>query len=125
MASGILFIFGGRRFGAALLRYSAVAVVIGGIAHTSGISGSEWRNWLPDYVEPDIVLYGLYAMAFLVAMNFLRHFLALFVGYGAANSATGNLLSTIIVSVATIVFWPLRALRRLGRASRQPFDDAG
>ena len=102
-----------------------VAVVGGSLAEASGIAGADWRRWLPGYIDPDIVLYVLYAMAFLVAMNLLRHFLALFVGYGAANSATGNLLSTIIVTVATIVFWPLRALRRLGRSSRQPFDDAG
>ena len=128
--SGILFVFGGRRLGATLLRYSMVAVVGGSLAEASGMNDADWRQWLPDYVDSDIVLYVLYAMAFLVAMNFLGHFLALFVGYGAANSATGNLLSTVIVTVeafAKLWGWPrffgLWPILEGGRSLMPPIHD--
>lgn len=121
--AGALFVFGARRAGGVLLRYGLAAAVAGIVIDAVGLAEADWRARLPDYIDPDIVIYTLSAIGFLAALNLLRHFLAMFVGYGAANSTIGNLLSTVIVSVFTMIFWPIRALRRLGRASRQPLDD--
>lgn len=121
--AGAFFVFGARRAGGVLLRYGLAAVVAGIVIDAVGLAGADWRARLPDYIDPDILFYTLGAIGFLAALNLLRHFLALFVGYGAANSTIGNLLSTVIVSVFTTIFWPIRALRRLGRGSRQPLDD--
>ena len=121
--AGALFVFGARRAGGVLLRYGLAAAVAGIVIDAVGLAEADWRASLPDYIDPDIVIYTLSAIGFLAALNLLRHFLAMFVGYGAANSTIGNLLSTVIVSVFTMIFWPIRALRRLGRASRQPLDD--
>lgn len=121
--AGTFFVFGARRAGGVLLRYGLAAVVAGIVIDAVGLAGADWRARLPEYIDPDIVVYTLGAIGLLAALNLLRHFLALFVGYGAANSTIGNLLSTAIVSVFTMIFWPIRALRRLGRGSRQPLDD--
>ena len=121
--AGLAFIFGGRRLGKKLLQLGVVAAVVGAAVDDMGLASADWRAWLPDGLDADMVVYGLYAIGFLVAMNLLRHLLALFVGYGAADSATGNLLATVITSVFAMLVWPFRALRRIGRSSHSPFDD--
>ena len=70
-----------------------------------------------------VIVYGLYAIGFLGAVNLLGQVVALFVGYGAANSAVGNLLATVITSVFAMLAWPFKALRRIGRSSHSPLDD--
>ena len=121
--AGLAFIFGGRQLGKKLLLLGLLGAVAGTAGNELGFTGVDWRAWLPNYLPPDVVIYGLYAIGFLVAMNLLRHVLALFVGYGAANSAVGNLLATVITSVFAMLAWPFRALRRLGRSSHSPLDD--
>ena len=122
--AGITFIFGGRRLGKKLLQLGVVGAAAGAAANDMGLASGDWRAWLPRGLDADVVVYGLYAIGFLVAMNLLRHLLALFVGYGAANSAVGNLLATVITSVFAMLAWPFRALRRLGRSSQPPFGDS-
>lgn len=80
----------------------------------------DWRAWLPDHLPPT---WSCTAIGFLVAMNLLRNILVLFVGYGAANSAVGNLLSAVLTSMFAVLAWPFRALRRMGRSSHSSFDD--
>ena len=121
--AGLAFVFGGRQLGKRLLLLGLLGAVAGAAADELDLAGVDWRAWLPDYLPPDVVVYGLYVIGFLVAMNLLRHVLALFVGYGAANSAVGNLLSTVITSTFAVLAWPFRALRRIGRSSHSSFDD--
>lgn len=121
--AGIAFIFGGRQLGKKLLLLGLLGAVAGAVGDELDLAGVDWRAWLSDYLPPDVVVYGLYAIGFLVAMNLLRHVLALFVGYGAANSAVGNLLATVITSGFALLAWPFRALRRLGRSSHSTLDD--
>lgn len=88
-----------------------------------GVPEVDWREWLPDYVDERVVIYAVYALGFLVAMNALRHVLAFFVGYGAADSAVGSLLASAIASVFAIVRWPFGAIRNAARRLRPRIGD--
>ena len=121
--AGICFVFGGRKAGKRLLLAALAIAVIAPAFDELELSEVDWRKWLPSYVDHRVVIYALYVIGFLVVMNVLRHILAFFVGYGAADSAVGNLLASATVSVFAIFKWPFRAIRRMARGSRPWGDD--
>ena len=121
--AGVCFVFGGRRAGRRLLLVAIAVIALPTVLATLGLPAADWRNWLPSYVDERVVIYALYIVGFLVAMNLLRHLLAFFVGYGAADSAVGNLLASATASVFAILKWPFRAMRRLARGSRSWGED--
>lgn len=124
LAGGTCIAFGGRRLGAWLL-VAAFAVLLLPVVmpDVQSLSEIDWRKWLPSYIDDRVVIYALCVVGFLVAMNVLRHILAFFVGYGAADSAVGHLLASAIASVFVIFRWPFRAIRRIARGSRPWGDD--
>lgn len=115
MAGATCIAFGGRRLGTWLIVASFVVLVLPAVV---------WREWLPSYIDERVVIYVLCVVGFLVAMNVLRHILAFFVGYGAADSAVGHLLASAIISLFVILRWPARAIRRIVRGSRPWGDDS-
>lgn len=119
--AGASLVFGARKAGKWFFLVAIAVVVLPVIAEELGSLNVEWRAWLPDYVDERVFIYGLYAAGFLVAMNVLRHVLALFVGYGAANSAVGDLLASVVASVLAVIIWPFRAVRNVVRRLR-PWD---
>ena len=121
--AGTCFVFGGRKAGKRLLLAALAVAALPVVFEKLGLPEVDWRRWLPDYVDERVVIYAVYAVGFLVAMNVLRHILAFFVGYGAADSAVGNLLASATVSVFAIFKWPFRAIRRMARGSRPWGDD--
>ena len=116
--AGTCFVCGGRKAGKRLLLAALAVATLPIVFEELGLPETDWRRWLPDYVDERVVIYAVYAAGFLVAMNVLRHILAFFVGYGAADSAVGNLLASAIASVFAIVRWPFRALRNAIRRFR-------
>ena len=107
--AGISFMFGARRAGTGLLLAALVVIALPVVSVKLG---------LPDYVDERVVTIALYVVGFLVAMNLLRHALAFFVGYRAADTAAGSLLASAIISVFAIFRWPARAVRRILRGFR-------
>ena len=119
VGAGLSFVLGKRRLGRLLLLLAVGTVTVSVLVP----GGLDWRAWLPDYIDDAVVIYVLCIVGFLVGINLLRHVLALFIGYGAANSAVGNILSSVILAVFTILVRPLRALRRMGGGGRRSSDD--
>ena len=121
--AGVCFVLGGHRAGKRLLFVAIAVIALPTVLAALGLPAVDWRSWLPSYVDERVVIYALYVVGFLVAMNVLRHLLAFFVGYGAADSAVGNLLASATTSVFAILKWPFSTMRRLARGSRPWGDD--
>ena len=121
--AGTCFVFGGRKAGKRLLLAALAVAALPVVLDALGLPEVDWRRWLPGYVDERVAIYAVYAVGFLVAMNVLRHVLAFFVGYGAADSAVGNLLASAIASVFAIVRWPFRAMRNAARRLRPGAGD--
>ena len=119
--AGVCLVFGAGRVARRLLLVAVAVAALPIVSESLGLTDVDWRGWLPDYIDERVVIYLLYAVGFLVAMNVLRHVLAFFVGYGAADSAVGNLLASAVASVFAIVMWPFRAVRNAARRLR-PWD---
>lgn len=119
VCAGLSFALGNRRLGRLLL-----LLALGTVAASALVpSGLGWRAWLPEYIDETVVIYVICIVAFLVGLNLLRHVLALFVGYGAADAAVGGVLTSVILTVLAVLRWPLRSLRRLTGGWRRPPDD--
>ena len=113
VASGLAFIAGGRRSATGLLLLGVVVAAGGAAAERVNVTGLHDRTGiLPPAAEP-LLGYAFYVIAFLVALNLIRHLLALFVGYFAADSAVGGVLSSLLLSVFAVLLWPFRLLWRL------------
>ena len=111
--SGLAFIAGGRRAGGGLLLSGVFVAVAGALTQDLSVDELSRRLGVSPAAAESAVRYALYGIGFLVALNLLRHFLALFVGYPAADSAVGGVLSSLLLSVFAIVFWPVRRLLRV------------
>ena len=123
ITASVCIAFGGLRVGKWIFLLALVVVALPAVPEALWRSLAEWRKWLAGYVDDRVVIYALGVVGFLVAMNLLRHVLAFFVGYGAADSAVGNLLASTISSVFLIFMWPFRAVRRATRGLRPEGDD--
>ena len=122
--AGTCFVLGGRKAGKRLLLLAFAVVALPPLLDGMGLSTVDWRKWLPSYVDDRGVIVALCVVGFLFALNLLRHVLAVFVGYGSADSAVGGVLASAISSVFAIVRRPFRAMRRIARGSRPWADDS-
>ena len=111
--SGLVFIVGGRRSGGGLLLLGVFAAVAGAVTQDSSVAELSRRLGMSPATAEPAIRYALYGVGFLVALNLIRHSLALFVGYPAADSAVGGVLSSLLLSVFAVVFWPVRRLLRV------------
>ena len=123
IAASVCIVFGGLGVGKWIFLLALVVVALPAVPESAWRSVVEWHDRLPDYVD-DLVLLALYVVGFLVAMNLLRHVLALFVGYGAADAAVGHLLASAITALFVMFRWPYRTIRRAARGLRPGDDDS-
>lgn len=116
--SGVVFVIGGRRSGGGLLLLGVLLVVAGAVIQDLGVAELSRRFGVSPAAAEPAIRYVLYGIGFLVTLNLIRHFLALFVGYPAADSAVGGVLESLLLSVFAIVLWPVRRLLRVVSSTR-------
>ncbi len=90
---------------------AAICLVTGGVISIVAVNVVINLGFASEVEKAFPYIFGFFVL--LIGLRMLREFLAFFVGRGAADTAVGNLLSSVIKFLFLSLVWPIRALRRL------------